>query len=50
MNILLGLEKNWKHVKTVKQAPEATKKMYCCLPEWKLEDCIKQSWGDTLIS
>ena len=34
---LLGLDKNWKHVKTVTQAQEAAKKMYRSLSEWKLE-------------
>ena len=36
----------WKHVKTVKQAQEATKKTYPSLPEWKLEACIEQLRGD----
>ena len=44
---LLGFEKNWKHVKTVKQAREAAKKMYRTLPGWKLADCVKQLCGDT---
>ena len=43
---MLGLEKGWKHDKTVKQAQQAAKKMFRCLPAWKLKDCIEQLCGD----
>ena len=47
--MLLGLEKNWKHVKTVKQAQDAARKMHHTLPEWKLKDCVKLLCGDIPI-